>query len=92
MNVWIINKYDCEGGEVVRVLATQNKAEKAILEEKNKQIKEWKRMIRFIKKENDHFGIEMYKKMIKNLSGSNWRKWSNYPHENFNIQKWKVER
>jgi len=89
MEVWIIQEYDCESGHVVRILSSQEKAEKAILEERDRLVSEWKRMVDFCKEE--HSSSEMYERMIKNLSSNDWREWHNYPHDNFSVKVWKVE-
>lgn len=88
--IWI-SAADC--GRVVRIAGNPVKAWQIMREERDKLVSDWKQMIEFIKseEENDNCGLEMYEKMIQNLSGDDFTTWNNYPHDTVKLEEWEVE-
>lgn len=92
MDVWLVEKYDVESSEVLDIYNSSIKAEKAIIEARDKEVIHLQEMIEFCKKDKYKMGIKMYRKMIKNITkGNDWIKWKNYPHTNFSIVKREVK-
>jgi len=90
MKIWIVGVSDCEGNSVRCICSTKDIAERELFRARDELIAGWKRMDKFTqksmkefcKKNNKRVQIDMmYKKMITALSGNDYKKWDNYPHE-----------
>ena len=89
MNVWVVLKYDVESSDIIGIFSDEKKANIAILEARDEQVDEWELAIKvFI----NSYSKKTYSKMIANLTvGDDWKKWKNYPHTNFSIEKYVVQ-
>ena len=83
MKVYLICISAADSGGVLRIAGNPVKAWQIMREERDKLVDDWKQMIEFIKKEDGELdsGIQMYEKMIQNLSGDDFETWNNYPHD-----------
>ncbi len=97
MKIWIVGVCDCEGNSIKCVCATKEIAERELFKARDELVFEFKKMGVFTEKEQEkfikekaeqgiHFGFDtgkenMYRKMITALSGNDYTKWDNYPHE-----------
>jgi len=89
MNVWVVLKYDVESSEIIGIFSDEKKANVAILEARDEQVDEWELAIKVFR---DRHSKNTYLEMIANLTvGDDWKKWENYPHTNFRIEKYVVE-
>ena len=95
--IWVVGVRDCESNSIVATCATKEIAERELFKERDRLIKKWEAMKvfeakshkKFIEekaKQGIHFGFKisegnMYKEMIENLSGNDYKKWENYPHD-----------
>lgn len=93
MKVYLIWVSAADCGRVLRIAGNPVKAWQIMFEERDKLVSDWKQMIEFIKKEDGPLdsGIEMYEKMISNLSGDDFTTWNNYPHDTIKLEEWEVE-
>ena len=90
MKVWIVGVSDCEGDSVKAVCSTKEIAERELFKARDELVAEYKEMDEynekskkeFCEKEKKKIWVDnMYKDMIKALSGNDYKKWNNYPHE-----------
>jgi hypothetical protein len=81
MKIWLVTLNDCESSSTVAVCATKEIAERELFKERDKFIKGCEKMQVFCKENGDISGVDDYAKQIKNLSGSDYEAWNNYPHE-----------
>ena len=90
MKVWIVEVSDCEGSYLVAVCATKEIAERELFKKRDELVAEYKKQdkynvksMRAYYKEKNMPYIEdtMYKDMSKALSGNDYKKWDNYPHD-----------
>jgi hypothetical protein len=93
MKVYLICISAADSGSVLRIAGNPVKAWELMREERDKLVSDWKQMIDFIKKEDGELdcGVQMYEKMIQNLSGDNFEEWNNYPHDTIKLEEWEVE-
>lgn len=93
MKVYLIWKSAADYGDVLRIAGNPVKAWQLMKEERDKLVQEWKEMIEFIKREDgvEDIGIEMYEKMIQNLSSDNFEEWINYPHDTIKLREMELE-
>jgi hypothetical protein len=90
MKIWIVGVSDCEGNSIRCVCATKKIAERELFKARDELVAEWKEMDEysqksikeFCEKENKPIWVEdMYSKMIEALSGNDYEKWDNDPHD-----------
>jgi hypothetical protein len=92
MKVYLICVSAADSGSVLRIAGNPVKAWQIMREERDKLVDDWKQMIEFIKNEDgEDCGLEMYEKMIQNLSGDDFTTWNNYPHDTIKLEEWEVE-
>lgn len=93
MKVYLIWKSAADYGDVLRIAGNPVKAWQLMKEERDKLVQEWKEMIEFIKREDgpEDIGVEMYEKMIQNLSGDDFTTWINYPHDTIKLREMELE-
>lgn len=93
MKVYLIWKSAADYGDVLRIAGNPVKAWQLMKEERDKLIQEWKEMIEFIKREDgpEDIGVEMYEKMIQNLSSDDFTTWINYPHDTIKLREMELE-
>ena len=93
MKVYLICISAADSGSVLRIAGNPVKAWEIMREERDKLVDDWKQMIEFIKKEDGELdsGIQMYEKMIQNLSGDDFETWNNYPHDTIVLKEMEVE-
>jgi len=78
--VWVVGIGDCEGNRIVAICTTKELAEKELFKARDELVKDWKESVERLKKEKDDFA-DTYKEMIEALSGNDYEKWDNYPHD-----------
>ncbi len=90
MKVWLVGVSDCEGNSIEAVCATKEIAERELFKARDRLVKEFQRMDISMQKTNDEYCAKenkptwidnMYKDMITALSGNDYEKWDNFPHE-----------
>jgi hypothetical protein len=89
MKVWMVGVSDCEGNRVVGLFATKELAEKALFQERDELVKDWEEMDKSVNK--GKLKDSIYRNMIKALSGNDYDKWDNYPHEAPYLCEYEVE-
>ena len=89
MKVWIVGVGDCEGNSIRCVCATKGIAERELFKARDELVAEWetidiehqKDIKKYCEKEGVSYTDNMYKDMIVALSGNDYEKWDNYPHD-----------
>jgi hypothetical protein len=93
-SVWIVGVSDCEGNSIKAVCATKEIAERELFKARDELVDEYKKMDKWqLQSAKDHCAKEgkpldtsggyfqIYKNMITALSGNDYKKWDNYPHD-----------
>lgn len=95
MQVWIVCTSDAECTSIEAICTTKKIAERELFKVRDRLVSGWDednitlqkdtavllRKNKNYKKEDMSLYTNMYKKMIANLSGNDYEKWNNYPHE-----------
>ena len=79
MKIWVVGVSDCEGNSIKAICATKEIAERELFKARDELVKEWKEMQKYFNQEGRT--DEMYTDMITSLSGNEYEKWNNYPHD-----------
>ena len=99
MKVWILGVLDCETNNVESICLTKEIAERELFKVRDELIEEWKKeeafniesSIKICKEHNfEYIEDDMYKIMIKNISGDDYKNWVNYPHDTPYIREMEV--
>ena len=80
---------DCEATYTVCICRTKKIAERELFKVRDKFLKEWRRMNKFLNDRISNKNIS-YIRMIKNLSSDNYEEWNNHPHETISITRSKI--
>ena len=90
MKVWIMSVGNCEDTSGALLCTTKEIAERELFKARDKLIAEWEKSDEWLQKSNAQYYKDknepirednMYKDMIKALSGNDYTKWDNYPHD-----------
>lgn len=77
--IWVVGVSNPETNRIVAICATKEIAERELFKARDELIEEWRDMDIFCNK--DGRKDDIYKKMIKALTGDNYKKWDNFPHD-----------
>lgn len=99
VNVWEVGVSDCESSSTLNICSSKEIALREMFEYRDVLVNGWKNMIDGFEpitcpgisaKRQFKMRKDLYEPMIKALSGNDYKKWNNYPHDTPWIKKTKV--